>query len=137
MVVNPLHYKRLVTKRRLHTAFLSLFIFFFTNITCFFIFLRKDRFIFLKECVVLYILQDIPYFLLNIYIYICTISMIINCITITFKLRRMKDMAVGSKTGKKENENKLTQASWMTFKLFLLFVVPLNFLGIVENFLQQ
>ena len=63
--------------------------------------------------------------------------MIINCITITFKLRRMKDMAVGSKTGKKENENKLTQASWMTLKLFLLFVVPLNFLGIVENFLQQ
>ena len=136
-VANPLHYKRLVTKRRLHTAFLLFFLFFFTNITCFFIFLRQDRFIFLKECVVLYILQDIPYFLLILFVYSCTIPMIINCIIITIKLREMKHVTVGSKTGKRENENKLTQASWMTLKLFLLFVVPGTVLGVLTNFLQQ
>ena len=135
--MNPLHYKRLVTKRRLHTAFLLFFLFFFTNITCFFIFLRQDRFISLKECVVLYIIQDIPYFLIILFAYSCTIPMIINCIIITIKLRKMKDVAVGSKTGKRENENKLTQASWMTLKLFLLFVVPCTFLGVLANFLQQ
>ena len=46
-------------------------------------------------------------------------------------------MTLVSKTGKQENENKQTQASWMTLKLFLLFVVPVTFLGMVESFLQQ
>ena len=76
-------------------------------------------------------------FLYDIFVYSGTIPMIINCFIITIKLRKMKDVAVGSKTGKRENENKLTQASLMTLKLFLLFVVPITFLGLVANFLQQ
>ena len=133
-MVNPLHYKRLVNKKKLHVAFLSVFLFFFINITCFYIFGRQDRF---KECVVQYILQSIPYFLTIVFVHTCTISMVINCIIIKIKLRKIKDIALGSKTRKKENENTLTQASWMTLKLFLLFVVPVTFLGVVANFLQQ
>ena len=63
--------------------------------------------------------------------------MFINCIIITVKLRKMKNIALGSKTSTQENDHKLIYATWMTLRLFLLFVVPFTFLGVVSNFLQQ
>ena len=136
-MVNPLHYKRLVTKKRIHATFILLYIFFVTNITCYFIFLRKGTFILLKECVVQYILQYAGYLFVVACIFTCIILMFINCIIITIKLRKMKNIALGSKTNTQENDHKLTYATWMTLKLYLLFVVPNNFLGVVSNFLQQ
>ena len=49
----------------------------------------------------------------------------------------MKKIALGTKTGTQDNDHKLTQATWMALKLFLLFVVPVTFLGAVTLFLQQ
>ena len=49
----------------------------------------------------------------------------------------MKSVALGTKTGTQTNDQKLTQATWMTLKLFLLCIVPVTFLGAVTLFLQQ
>ena len=136
LVANPLHYKRLITKRRLHTAFLSISFFFFVNITCFYIFLRQEAFIFLKECVVQYVIHFIPYFTNIGFIYTCIIIMAVNCIIISIKLQKMSTVALGTKTGTQDNDHKLTQATWMALTLFLLFVVPITFLGVVAIFLQ-
>ena len=137
LVVNPLHYKRLITKTKLHTTIHLIFIFVTINMVCFFIFLRQDAFIVLKECVIQYVLQTIPYFAHVGFIYACIITMAINCIVITIKLQKMKSVALGTKTGTQTNDQKLTQASWMTLKLFLLCIVPVTFLGAVTLFLQQ
>ena len=136
-MVNPLHYKRLIIKTKLHTSILLIFIFVTINIVCLFIFLRQDAFIVLKECVIQHVLQTIPYFTHVGLIYACIITMAVNCIVITIKLQRMKSIAWGTKTGTQDNDHKLTQATWMTLKLFLLCVVPVTFLGVVTLFLQQ
>ena len=137
LVVNPLHYKRLITKRRLHVAFTLAFLFFLTNVTCYFIFLRQERFIVLKECAVLHVLQYIGYLLMTSCSYTYSILMFLNSIIITVKLRKRKTVALGSKTGTQINDDKMTHASWMTLKLFLSFVVPSTLLGVVSNFLQE
>ena len=137
LVANPLHYKRLITKRRLHTSFLSISFFFFINITCFHIFLRQEAFIFLKECVVQYVIHYIPYFTNIGFIYTCIITMAVNCIIISIKLQKMKTVALATKTGTQYNDHKLTQATWMALTLFLVFAVPVTFLGVVAIFLQQ
>ena len=134
LVANPLHYKRLVTKKRLHAAFVLIFLFFFINITWFFIFLRHDEF---KECVVQYVIQTVPYFANVGFIYACIITMAVNCIVITIKLQKMKNVTLGTKTKTQDNDHKLTQATWMALKLFLLFMVPVTLLGAVTLFLKQ
>ena len=137
LVLNPLHYKRLITKTKIHTTILSIFIFFTINISCFFIFMRQDRFIVLKECVIQYVVQTVPYFAHVGFIYGCILILAINCIVITIKLQQMKSVALGTKTGTQDKDQKLTQATWMTLKLFLLCVVPVTFLGAATLFLQQ
>ena len=49
----------------------------------------------------------------------------------------MSTVALGTKTGSQDNDHKLTQATWLALTLFLLFVVPVTFLGVVAIFLQQ
>ena len=49
----------------------------------------------------------------------------------------MKRVALGAKTPTQDNDQKLTQATWMALNLFLLFVVPVTFLGAVSPFLEQ
>ena len=137
LVVIPLHYKRLVTKRRLQTAFLSVYFFFFLNCTCFYIFLRQDAFVFLKECAAQYIIHFIQFFTNIGILYTCIIIMAINCIIISIKLKKMSTVALGTKTGTQDNDHKLTQATWMALTLFLVFVLPNTFLGVVAIFLQQ
>ena len=137
LVANPLHYKRLITKRRLHIAFLSIYIFVSINIACFLTFLRQGTFIISKECVVQYIVQSIPYFVQLVFIYTCIVTMAVNGIIITIKLQKMKRVALGTKTDTQDNDQKLTQATWMALKLFLPFVVPVTFLGAVSPFLEQ
>ena len=137
LVANPLHYKRLITKKRLHVTFLLIFLFVSTNITCFFIYLRQDTFTILKECVIQYVVHQEPYFACVGFIYTCIITMTVNCIIISIKLQKMKTIALGTKTGAQDNDHKLTQATWMALKLFLLFVVPVTFLGAVTLFLEQ
>ena len=63
--------------------------------------------------------------------------MTVNCIIISIKLQKMKTINLGTKTGTQDNDHKLTQATWMALKLFLLFVVPVTFLGAVTLFLEQ
>ena len=91
--------------------------------------MRQDRFIVLKECVIQYVVQTIPYFAHVGFIYGCILILAINCIVITIKLQQMKSVALGTKTGTQDKDQKLTQATWMTLKLFLLCVVPLPSLG--------
>ena len=137
LVANPLHYKRLVTKKRLHVTFQLIFLFVSTNITCFFIYLRQDTFITLKECVIQYVVEAGPYFVCVGFLYTCIITMTVNCIIISIKLQKMRTVALGTKTGTQDNDHKLTQATWMALKLFLLFAVPVTFLGAVTLFLEK
>ena len=62
--------------------------------------------------------------------------MAVNGTIITIKLQNMKSVALGTKTGNQDNDQKLTQATWMTLKLFLLFIVPVTILGVLALFLQ-
>ena len=137
LVANPLHYKRLITKRRLHIAFLSIYLFASINIARFLTFLRQDTFIISKECVVQYIVQTIPYFVQVVFFYTCIITMAVNGIVITIKLQKIKRVAPGTKTGNQDNDQKLTQATWMALKLCLLFVASVTFLAAVSPFLEQ
>ena len=63
--------------------------------------------------------------------------MAVNAIIITIKLQQMKSVALGTKTGTQDKDQKLTQATWMTLKLFLLFDIPVTFLGAATLFLEQ
>ena len=136
-VANPLHYKRLITKKKLHLVFLLIFVFVSIIITCFFVYLKQDTFTILKECVIQYVVHAEAYFTCVSFIYTCIITMTINCIIISIKLHKMKKIALGTKTCTQDNDQKLTQATWLALKLFLLFVVPVTFLGAVTLFLQH
>ena len=137
LVSNPLHYKRIVTKKRLHTLCFLTFIGCVTDNTCYFIFFRQDRFIIVKECVVSYVLQDIPMLIKIVTLQTIGMTMLTNFIILTVKLRKMKAVALGSKTGTQENDHKLIQASWMTLSLFLIFVLPAIIGGVMVIFLEQ
>ena len=63
--------------------------------------------------------------------------MAVNSIVITIKLQKMKSVALGTKNGTQNNDQKLTQATWMALKLFLLFIGPVTFLGAMTPFLEQ
>ena len=63
--------------------------------------------------------------------------MAVNCIIISIKLHKMKTVALGTKTDTQDNDHKLAQATWMALTLFLVFVVPVTFLGVVALFLPQ
>ena len=137
LVVNPLHYKRPITKTRVHMAFMSIFLFIVILNTCFFMFLRQDAFKILKECAVQYVTQAMPYFVMLGTNYVCLITMTVNCIIISIKLQKMKTVTLGTKTSTQDNDHKLTQACWMTLKLFILCFVPFTCLGFFAIFLQQ
>ena len=136
LVANPLHYKRLITKRRLHIAFPSVYFIFSINMTWFYIIFRQETFIFLRECAAQYVIHFIQ-FLANIgFAYACIIVMVVNCIIISIKLQKMSTVALGTKTGTQDNDQKLTQATWMALTLFLVFVAPNTLLGVAAFFLQ-
>ena len=135
LVVKPLHYKRLITKKWLHMAFMSIFLFIVINNTWFFIYLQQDTFKILKECAVQYVEQAEPYFAMVGSNYVCIITMTVNFIIISIKLQKMETVALGTKTGKQDNDHKLTQASWIALKLFLFSTIPFSFLGAITFFL--
>ena len=137
LVANPLHYKRIVAKKRLHTLCFLTFIGCVTDNTCYFIFFRQDRFIMVKECVMSYVLQAIPMLIKIVTLQIIGMTMLINFIILTVKLRKMRAVALGSKIGTQENDHKLIQASWMTLSLFLIFILPTSVGGVIVIFLGQ
>ena len=133
LVVNPLYYKRLITKKRFHAAFILTFLMYTVELIFMYIFFRRERLTFLNACTY-HVLQDTSLFLNVSVVYVFVASIIVNCIIITMKLRKMKNVAMGSKTGHQENDHKLIQVSWMTLNLFLLFVLPTTLLNIVPYF---
>ena len=57
-----------------------------------------------------YVLQDIPMLIKIVTLQIIGMTMLTNFIILTVKLRKMKAVALGSKTGTQENDHKLIQA---------------------------
>ena len=101
-----------------------------------YIFFRRERLTFLNACTY-HVLQDTSLFLNVSVVYVFVASIIVNCIIITMKLRKMKNVEMGSKTGNQENDHKLIQVSWVTLNLFLLFVLPTTLLNIVPFLVEH
>ena len=125
--MNPLHYKRLFTKKRLHMAFILTFLIYTVELIFIYIFFRRDRISFFSGCTY-HVLQDTSLFLNVSVAYVFVATIIANYIIITIKLRKMKGVVMGSKTRNQENDHKLIQVSWMTLNLFILFIIPTTLL---------
>ena len=139
LVLKPLHYKLLVTKKRLHAIFLSVFAFFTVELTVGFIFYRQDKFLSANECIALYILQDLAYVVI-IMVFFVTISvvMIINYIIITVKLgQRRKEFSTGSSSNSNDINSKVTRACWVALSAFVILYYPSVLLSLATNFMTQ
>ena len=136
-MLKPLHYKLLVTKKRLHIAYSSVLIFCSIEIVIGFVFFSQDKFIDVKVCLVTYILQEVAYFVILILMFTCfSIAMLFNYIIITIKLRQRSNLLVTGVNTSNIN-SKVTRASWLALSAFIILYTPAVILAVVTNFIQQ
>ena len=86
MVVKPLHYKRLVTKQKVHITYHSIFILMTTLFIIAFIFFTQAKFTDINQCLAVYILGNL--FAAIPIATLLTIIMLISSITVIIKLKQ-------------------------------------------------
>ena len=140
MVVNPLHYKRLVTKRKLHVAYNSIFISVTIVFIIGFIFFRQEEFIVINECFVVYILQQGFYLFGLLLCIVLIIIMLISYIIVTVKLKQ-RSRQFGAEISNNANDinSKIMKASWLALSAFLILYTPFILLTLFEfsDFLEK
>ena len=130
--MKPLHYKVIVTKKRLHRVFLSAFLFFTMKLTAVFIFFRQDKFLLTGECIALYILQDLPYILfILVFFIIVSVIMLTSYVIITVKLSQR------NKEQSNTINSKVTKASWLALSAFVILYYPSLLLSFATNFFAE
>ena len=137
MAVNPLHYKRLVTKRKLHVTYNSMFISLTIVLVIGFLFFRQEKFIVINACFAVYILQHGFYLYVEMLV-IATfiITMLISYIIVTVKLKQgSKQFCRESGDNAKDINSNIMKASWFVLSAFLILYMPLLLLILGLNFL--
>ena len=131
---NPLHYKRIITKGRIHKIYAVATLFFLTELVIGFTFFRQDQFIRVRECAIQFVLHPNA-FIIRILVFVaCTIAMLVSYIILSVKLRRN---TMASKDSARNNHFKLTYASWLTLTFFLLLYLPSSLIAVATNFLAE
>ena len=137
MVVNPLHYKRLVTKRKLYFAYISMFISLTIVFVIGFLFFRQEKFIVIKTCSAAYILQHGFYlYVVMPVIAVFIMTMLISYIIVTVELKQ-RSKQIGRASGDNANDinSKIMKASWFVLSAFLILYTQLLLLILGSNFL--
>ena len=145
LVSNPLHYKRVVTKRRLHIFYVGSFCFFSVKSIIAFTFFRRDV-IENVDCITAYVLIDVAYYTGPVFDFIFgTSCLIINYIILAVKLKqrsqKMKSLTnkavdTGNNRGVDVN-SKLTRANMITLTIFIVLYTPAILLSCILPFLPK
>ena len=134
LVMNPLHYKRIITKSRIHKIYAVASFIFLIDLVIGFTFFRQDAFIRARECAIQFILHPNAFIIRIVVFVVLTIAMLISYVILSIKLR---GNAMASKNSVRGNNLKLTYASWITLTFFLLLYLPSTLLAVATNFLGE
>ena len=135
LVMNPLHYKTLVTKKRLHITFNGMFIFLILEFAIGIVLFRHEKYIDMNECLLAYILKDLAYIIMamvTFVIFICT--MLISYIYVTVKLMQRRRQ-FRAESGSIDINSKVMKACWLALSAFLMMYTPSVLLTLVSNFM--
>ena len=138
LTTKPLQYKTTMTKRRIHTIYITLFLFYsITGTISFALFLRD----FDKEdkCRLFNIVTKTAYVGIQVSAFsIGSAVMVFNYVIIIYKLTRSKksvrDITNGSSIKLSKNNLKLTKAIIMTLTAYILFYIPVVAITSVGTF---
>ena len=137
LVLKPLHYRRMVTKTKIHIGFSIACSFLVIEITTVYIFFRQDQYLSYSECYTVYILNKDSHAV----VYLCTfvtslIIMLVNCIVITVKLRKRGSTFV-KQTLNGDVNLKMTRTCWLVATSFLICYLPCTTFTIVLRFIPE
>ena len=131
----PLHYKRLVTKRRIHTGFSLTFTIFATKLIFNFTFFHQEGFIERKECRIDYVLQEIAFLTGPFLLFLIFTLVIITChCIITFKLLKRAKL-FGNSNG--DDHSKLMRASWIVTSSHIILYIPTAVVSLTTLFITD
>ena len=133
-MTNPLHYKRLVIRRKLHIAYGSSLIILCTEITIANVFFRQDEnAITDQQCLLANVLHSTAYLLVNTANFYLSISVLLICyIIITVKLRQRNSTFASAS----DINSKVTRSSWLAVTAFILLYMPANLFTLITNFVE-
>ncbi len=125
LVSNPLHYKRLITKTKIHTAFWFSVFAWSTEFLFVFVFSKADTVRSQKHwCIPHNTPQKIPFnFLFAVNFGIFATTLILSYVVMTFKLYQRSKSPVTS-TSSSETNTKVTKVAWLAVGTFLVFYLP-------------
>ena len=124
LVVKPLRYKRLITRKRLHIGFWSLFTSCIVYGTILFIYFRQDKFILFKHCRLENILQRVAYLAGPVlYFIIVTIILIANYSITTYKLK-VGCSVLATQPNAMDVNVKMIKALWLVLSSLILLHLP-------------
>ena len=131
----PLHYKRTVTKKRIHVGILSIFTIFANTLAFTFICFRQDGFIEQKDCTIVYVLQELAYMTVPFLIFIIFSFLIVIChCIVTFKLiKRAKLFG----TNNADVTSKLMRASWIVSSSYIVLYIPSAVMLLTDLFIAD
>ena len=129
----PLHYKRMVTKKRIHIGFSSTFTILAIELAFVFIYFRQEGFIERKDCRIDHILQEIVFLTVPFLLFLIFTVIIITChCIITLKLIKRAKL-FGTSNG--DDHSKLMKASWIVSSLYIIFYILSAVMSLTDLFL--
>ena len=131
----PLHYKSMVTKKRIHIGISSIFTIFATKLILNFIYFRREGFVEEKHCRIDYVLQETAYLTGPFLLFLIFTLVIItsNCI-ITFKLIKRAQF-FGTSNG--DDHSKLMRASWIVTSSYTILYIPTAVVSLTDVFVAD
>lgn len=137
LVIQPLHYKRLVTKKRLHVVYNGLLISYTLLVALAFVFFRSDALTIVNKCLVKFVVQEIPNLILGLgfFVVLGTITIVCYVCMTTVLCKRSKGPLIGTTFSQSNISAKVTKAAWLTVGAFLLVNAPFVILAFVTYFL--
>ena len=129
--MNPLHYKRLVTRRRFHIAYCSFLSLLCAEITIATVFFRRDENVITnQQCLLAKVLHPTAYLLVSTVNFYISISVLLICyIIITVKLRKRNIIVVSAS----DVNSKVTRSSWLAVTAFIILYTPVNFFTLITS----
>ena len=129
----PLHYKRTVTKKRIHVGFLSIFTIFAIPLVFTFIYFRQDGFIEQKDCTIVYVLQEIAFMTVPFLLFLMFSLVIVIChCIVTFKLIKRARLFG---TNNADVTSKLMRASFIVSSSYIILYIPSAVISLTDLFI--
>ena len=128
LICNPLHYKRMVTKRRLHSTYFAISFFIAVELAYGFIFLRRD----VRSnvtCITTNVLTSTGYYLMPVLNFVvATVVLTINFLTVVVKMQTRKRMMGSFMKNKNPNASdggtKITRVTLISLGVYIVLYMP-------------